>query len=631
MTTAPVSSKKSVIRFKIRQPVFPSERIGPAVLFRNFVFCKEYTMKLKLSQLFILMAVPLSAVLCLSIVSCSDRTSSRSRIQGVLSAADSLMMTDPQAALDTLLTVDSAEVARMRRGVHAFYTLLRTEAEYKCWLPLASDTSIFSAAAYYRRRGPEDMLVRALMMQGAVQYERGESEAAMESYKAAEPLAERMSDPALLGLLNTRIGELYQSTAVNFTESIARTKTAISCFEQAGDERRAVNEMYSLARLYLAMDSLDRGFECIVAGLIYSEDSEDLPLMVDGRYLLSGYFYYLDPPDYVRSRSVALSAVKLMEDSCQDVVSYRDDLFYYIACSCAATGQVDSARYYLRKIVGTDVRTSLARYDVLMKIARSEGDSVALLRNKMYADSLYYSRKIQGYEDDIVNSELKSENRLMKERYAVIKKQRVINSLIVVLILLCLSTAFIRKYGKMKIKALEADQIAETFNLRWKEKENEYRESVERSNSLMSRLAQESSVKDAMISMNGKLIEVNDRLVDAYYRYGSTSAFSSVMSSVIEEYFPENSTSKFVLEMVNMAYPGYLSSLSSTYGPLTDRQTYLVALMCCGFSTSTMCVLYRCSENTLNVTKSRIAKKMGISCSLSAFIAQGLKSYSADH
>ncbi len=189
MTTAPVSSKKSVIRFKIRQPVFPSERIGPAVLFRNFVFCKEYTMKLKLSQLFILMAVPLSAVLCLSIVSCSDRTSSRSRIQGVLSAADSLMMTDPQAALDTLLTVDSAEVARMRRGVHAFYTLLRTEAEYKCWLPLASDTSIFSAAAYYRRRGPEDMLVRALMMQGAVQYERGESEAAMESYKAAEPLA----------------------------------------------------------------------------------------------------------------------------------------------------------------------------------------------------------------------------------------------------------------------------------------------------------------------------------------------------------------------------------------------------------------------------------------------------------
>lgn len=466
---------------------------------------------------------------------------------------------------------------------------------------------------------------------GAVQYERGESEAAMESYKAAEPLAERMSDPALLGLLNTRIGELYQSTAVNFTESIARTKTAISCFEQAGDERRAVNEMYSLARLYLAMDSLDRGFECIVAGLIYSEDSEDLPLMVDGRYLLSGYFYYLDPPDYVRSRSVALSAVKLMEDSCQDVVSYRDDLFYYIACSCAATGQVDSARYYLRKIVGTDVRTSLARYDVLMKIARSEGDSVALLRNKMYADSLYYSRKIQGYEDDIVNSELKSENRLMKERYAVIKKQRVINSLIVVLILLCLSTAFIRKYGKMKIKALEADQIAETFNLRWKEKENEYRESVERSNSLMSRLAQESSVKDAMISMNGKLIEVNDRLVDAYYRYGSTSAFSSVMSSVIEEYFPENSTSKFVLEMVNMAYPGYLSSLSSTYGPLTDRQTYLVALMCCGFSTSTMCVLYRCSENTLNVTKSRIAKKMGISCSLSAFIAQGLKSYSADH
>lgn len=147
---------------------------------------------------------------------------------------------------------------------------------------------------------------------------------------------------------------------------------------------------------------------------------------------------------------------------------------------------------------------------------------------------------------------------------------------------------------------------------------------------LLSRLEKESSAKDTLISINGKLIEMNDRLVEAYYRYGSASSFSSVMSRIIDEYFPENSTGKLVLDMVNVAYPGYLSSLSSAYGSLTDRQMYLVALMCCGFSTSTLCILYRCSENTLNVTKSRIAKKMGISVSLSAFIADGLKSYAGD-
>ena len=107
----------------------------------------------------------LAAIILLSAPYCSDRDG---RVSAALAAADSLMTAQPQAALDSLNGIDSTEVRKMRGRDRAFYTLLTTEAGYKCYLPVAKDTDISEAVRYYRRRGPEDRLARALTMQGAV-------------------------------------------------------------------------------------------------------------------------------------------------------------------------------------------------------------------------------------------------------------------------------------------------------------------------------------------------------------------------------------------------------------------------------------------------------------------------------
>ena len=92
----------------------------------------------------------LAAIILLSAPSCSDRNG---RVSAVLAAADSLMTAQPQAALDSLNGIDSTEVRKMRGLDRAFYTLLTTEARYKCYLPVAKDTAISEAVRYYRRRG----------------------------------------------------------------------------------------------------------------------------------------------------------------------------------------------------------------------------------------------------------------------------------------------------------------------------------------------------------------------------------------------------------------------------------------------------------------------------------------------
>ena len=146
----------------------------------------------------------LTAFFLLSAMSCSDRSG---HIRSALAAADSLMSTEPKAALDTLMSIESSDAAGLPRTDRALYTLLRTEAEYKCFLPMASDTAITKAADYYRRKGPEDRLARALIMQGAVFSERSDPERAMLAYKEAEPLLEHSDDLEQLGLLHTRIGD----------------------------------------------------------------------------------------------------------------------------------------------------------------------------------------------------------------------------------------------------------------------------------------------------------------------------------------------------------------------------------------------------------------------------------------
>ena len=83
------------------------------------------------------------------VLSCSDRNA-QARL--TMAAADSLITAAPQAALDTLMTIDSSDAARLPRADRAFHTLLRTEAEYKCWLPVAEDSAITEAADYYRRK-----------------------------------------------------------------------------------------------------------------------------------------------------------------------------------------------------------------------------------------------------------------------------------------------------------------------------------------------------------------------------------------------------------------------------------------------------------------------------------------------
>lgn len=97
------------------------------------------------------------------------------------------------------------------------------------------------------------------------------------------------------------------------------------------------------------------------------------------------------------------------------------------------------------------------------------------------------------------------------------------------------------------------------------------------------------------------------------------------VDSVLEKYFPEHDTDAKIKKLCDCLYPGILSQVKKDHPGLTSNDLQLIALMACGFPTGAICAIKRVGENSLNVQKSRTAKKIGPGIRLKDFIADKFK------
>ena len=333
----------------------------------------------------------LAAVLFLSVlISCNDRGA---QLRQALAAADSLMMTDPLAALDTLLTIDSADAARLPRADRALYTLLRTEAGYKCYLPVAGNTTAISEAVdYYRRKGPEDRLARALTMQGAVLSESGDPDGAMLAYKEAEPLLERSGDLEQLGLLHTHIASLYQDNILDNRTSVERYGKALECFYRAELTERIMYTHLSIARV-LMYDSTEKATEHLQKGLSMALEAEDRICILSAYELLTHLYY--DKGDY---RSVVRLANRAFRQFGRAQLNGTEEgiytsILYNCAESYAESGNTDSAKIIVSGIPVRDKYDSLYVYSLYADIAEADKD---------YEKALDCQKEVNGITADIL-------------------------------------------------------------------------------------------------------------------------------------------------------------------------------------------------------------------------------------
>ena len=446
-------------------------------------------------------------LLC-SLCSCSGRHVSR---YPELAAADSLMMTDPQGALGILSGIDSAEVGRMDREERAFHTLLMTEAEYKNYLPVAEDTAVSEAVSYYRRRGPEDLLARALVMQGAVLSERGDAEGAMLAYKEAEPLVERMGDMEQLGLLHTRIASLYRSSFVNEPEAILRYRKALECFEKAEQPERIMSAHLSLSRI-LMIDSTDKAIPHLEKALSMAEQYDNRLCGLSAFDLLC---YVYEPDDDARKiLDLIKRAFSRYGETPQNIAEeslYSD--FQYLTTKCYVGLKIaDSARFYCESIKAYSQTDSLLIYSLFKDIAELENNNDDILINQSHAHRIELALLEEGYESQLRDSELRYDHsRLEAELY---RRDRSILLLTVIFLLSAAAVAaviFLLRTMLRRQRA-EARRFKVLADIRGKELDRQTAES----NSLREEKIHEEKARKSMEQMFRRYAAANSGLMRFY-------------------------------------------------------------------------------------------------------------------
>lgn len=576
-------------------------------------------------------AVLSAVIVLLSAAFCSDRSG---QVSSALAAADSLMLTQPQAALDTLNGIDSTRVRRMDRSERSFYTLLTTEAEYKCWLPVAKDTAISEAVRYYRRRGPKDRLARALTMQGAVLSERGDAEGAMAAYKEAEPITERGGDLEQLGLINIRIGELYQRSFINDSAAIARYRKALECFEEAGLPERTMHAHTALANI-LIIDSAEQAIphleEAVRMAELYGDRTCSLSALLLMMYIHESKH---DDSAVLNTADTIFSKLGRSPKTQAEESIYRNVLINLAKCYLRS-GLTDSAEHIAGTIHATSPSDSLSLYNLYAGIAGESGDwkrvsgyQTSILR--LTADILQANASSR-----LAEVERKYDNALLREELYRLDAR---NARMIMVSLLTAIAAIIITYSLYRlIRRLHSGKNKLSTQLASLRSENdlikqERRQEEESRKELEQMLQGQAAANSELMRYYSRIHSTMLEIVSAYTVYKDNPNSHLFSSRVLE--IARNFTDKFdslasATELLNTAYPSFLDTLFEDFPNLKPEERHIVILTCCGCPNHVVCSLLKISDSNLSTKKTRIAKKMGATESLAKFLKIKLISHRA--
>ena len=384
-------------------------------------------------------------LLCLAaavVTGCGD-----SRYDSRLLAADSLINASPDSALTLLTGIAPGEITS--GADRAYFSLLITQAKYKCDHAIKSTDTIDVAIAHFADNHDREKYTRSLIYKGAVLDELGDKTEAMLWYKRAEENADT-ADCFNLGYVNMRMAGIYKNVTSRGREYIDKQKQALHYFTLANDQHYKLVNMSYLGAFYRLTD-IDSAF-------IYATKSIELAKQIDDSTQL--YFNYEilssiygEKSMFYDEKECALYAIR----TGRRYISNKS--FFYISQAYAKLGMPDSADYYLNMLPpeDADIYEHTSRLMSMTQIALSRGD---------YKAAYHYNDLDNRISDSLMNLETctkisQIERDFDKQRAEFERKieerDKIITYIILTVVVLSLIAAIVLMHIRMKRRMLMLD------------------------------------------------------------------------------------------------------------------------------------------------------------------------------
>ena len=529
----------------------------------------------------------------------------------MLAEAEVLAETDPNTALTIIEKIDSLHI-HFGGESHARLALVGTKTRYRCFQAVKDDTLIHDAVRYFQKHGNDKELGEALMYQGAVLLEQGNTSKALQSYKEAEKALRQSEDYILLGLINTRIGEIYRLSLVNYNEATCWLKNALHYFDMTDDIGRITQAHLSLARSLISTESYNEAERHIREGIALAQMTDNRNAALIGYELIS-YIYEKQG----RQREVietAHTAVKEFGWTVEGPTAPRmmGNILSACASAYAKLGRPDSAAAVAARI-DWETAGEYSRLLTYSHIYEAQGNLASALEYHGKAWDMADSLKEAGYRNSLVQAEKfydYSRTELENERLSHKLLTTWIIVIASVIILALLATVLTLSVKRIKARSAQ----------------------LEKENDGLHKKVEDNTPKKTHLETLGQMLTMTDSLIDIYYRYGSTPGLDEKVKDVLREFLGDpdkkkadgNGSQEKVLELCEAICPGLIARIREQHPGLKPRELLTIACTACGFSTSTTARLRGISENSLYVERSRISSVLG--CLIPDYITDFTKS-----
>ena len=330
---------------------------------------------------------------------CSQRSPDKTALMQI----DSLLLrNDYTEALKMIGNIDPASLDEEGR---ALYALLLTEAKYKNYDPITSDSLISQAVRYYRDSNDREKATRSLLYQGCVYEVLGDPEKAVDCYNKADESADRQ-DIANKAYAKLRLGALYQGYVVGAKRiAVEKYFEALQLYRLLSDkhyELLCLTNIGAIYRDFKEKEKQDSALYYIDSAIDLAQNQNEVYFIFTNLYH-KAEFYELFKQDYLNAKNYAVQAIRVGGREIDHPRAH-----YCAAKSYIKLGQIDSALYYLnRSPESASANDSIMYYNLLADISRFKNDNESWLNYHDKAHAMADSILIGSLNDKLLTIEKK--------------------------------------------------------------------------------------------------------------------------------------------------------------------------------------------------------------------------------
>lgn len=357
--------------------------------------------------------------------------------KGPLFEAEQLLETNPAAADSILTSMPAPQTNRNR----AWYAVLKTQADYKQYKPISSDSLILIATRYYGNRHKNYRSAMAWYTQGCVYTEQKDDVEATESFLHALDLFPDTLNKYYV-LAEKSIGDIYLRKTLY--------EQALSMYSNCRNNAVAINDSviisycdYKIATVYLYKENYD------VAEKQFSrlKDDQNLSSFYRNESKLNYCKIQLYNKEDYETTTILLSKYIKENEKLQGLANSMMGVAHYKMCN------FDSAFYYLNMSLETEqnLYTKSVDYSYLLELACLKSDSKsAHMYSRLYTQLMDSVLLLENANEVVATKIMHIQDKYRKDRREFLF--RVLSLSATTFLLLFLIIAFIlqRKVNKFQ-------------------------------------------------------------------------------------------------------------------------------------------------------------------------------------